>query len=115
MNQVRYSILSLIILVAFSACESQKKVSDIIYDKYSEQPGFSMIALPPNTVELFVDESKKSWKPQMGSEIYTIGKFKGYDFSFDDIEKLRFRDKSAEIAFVKDMMNNKKSSCVEQL
>ncbi len=62
MKQFRYYFLGIVILTGLFACESQKKVSDIIYDKYNGQAGFSMIALPPNFVDKFVDESEKEQK-----------------------------------------------------
>ncbi len=62
MNQLKYYFLGMIIIAGLFACESQKKISDVIYDKYNDQPGFSMIALPPNFVDKFVDESQKEQK-----------------------------------------------------
>lgn len=61
MNQLRY-LLTLIIITGLFSCESQKKVSDVIYDKYSEQEGFSMIALPPNFVDKFIKDSQAEQK-----------------------------------------------------
>ncbi|MBT3242538.1 MAG: DUF4252 domain-containing protein [Bacteroidetes bacterium] len=43
----------------FSACESQKKVSEIVYDKYNDQDGFSMVVLPPSFVDNFVDDENE--------------------------------------------------------
>lgn len=62
MNQIKYYILGVLLLAGLFACENQKKVSDIIYEKYNDQPGFSMIALPPNFIDKFVDESEKEQK-----------------------------------------------------
>ena len=62
MKNLKLFIISAVILTAFFACESQKKVSDIIFDKYNGQPGFSMIALPPNFVDKFVDEEQAEQK-----------------------------------------------------
>ena len=62
MKNFKIYFLSVLIAAGLFACESQKKVSDIIYDKYNDQPGFSMIALPPNFVDNFVDESEKEQK-----------------------------------------------------
>jgi hypothetical protein len=44
------------------SCESQKRISDIIYSRYSGQPGFTMVALPPNFVDNFVKEDQKEEK-----------------------------------------------------
>jgi hypothetical protein len=46
----------------FSACESQKKVSEIVYDKYNDQDGFSMVVLPPSFVDNFVDDENEDQK-----------------------------------------------------
>jgi len=61
MNQLKYFFV-LFIIAGLFACESQKKVSDVIYDKYYGQSGVSMIALPPNFVDKFVDESETEQK-----------------------------------------------------
>ena len=58
MKNLKIYILSAVVVTAFFACESQKKVSDILYEKYSGQPGFTMIALPPNFVDKFVDDEQ---------------------------------------------------------
>lgn len=62
MKNLKLYFFSAVIITALAACESQKKVSDIIFQKYSDQPGFSMIALPPNFVDKFVDEEQKEQK-----------------------------------------------------
>ena len=62
MNQLKLYFLGFIFIAGLFACESQKKISDVIYDKYNDQPGFSMIALPPNFVDKFVDDSEKEQK-----------------------------------------------------
>ncbi len=49
-------------IIGLFACESQKKVSDVIFDKYNGQSGFSMIALPPNFIDKFVDEDASEQK-----------------------------------------------------
>jgi len=57
------SILSsLVLLIIVASCENYKKVSDVVYDKYSEQSGFSMIVLPPNFVDKFVSEDQQDEK-----------------------------------------------------
>ena len=62
MKNFKIYFLSALIAAGLFACESQKKVSDVIYDKYNDQSGFSMIALPPNFVDNFVEEGKKEQK-----------------------------------------------------
>ncbi len=62
MKNFKLYFLTGLIVAGLFACESQKKISDVIYDKYNGQSGFSMIALPPNFVDKFVDENETEQK-----------------------------------------------------
>lgn len=62
MKNLKLSLMAGLIIAGLFACESQKKVSDVIYEKYGDQSGFTMLALPPNFVDKFVDDSKTEQK-----------------------------------------------------
>jgi len=59
MKRLFYSCIAFVLLTGLISCESQKKISDIIYSRYNNQPGFTMMALPPNFVDNFINEDQK--------------------------------------------------------
>lgn len=44
------------------SCQSQKKVSELLYDKYNGTDGFSLLILPPNFVNQFVEKENTDQK-----------------------------------------------------
>lgn len=62
MRKIYYPLLILLAGVVLWSCESQKLVREVVYDKYYETNGISIIALPPNFVNMFVDNKNTDQK-----------------------------------------------------
>lgn len=61
---MRIKTLLSIVLVStiLLSCESSKKVSEVVYDKYNGKDGFSILVLPPSFVNKFVSDDESDQK-----------------------------------------------------
>ena len=62
MRVLRNLFIILITGLMLYSCESQKKVSEVIYDKYNGKNGFSILVLPPNLVDKFIAKENTDQK-----------------------------------------------------
>jgi len=57
--KVRNILYIVIASILLAACQSNKKVTEVIYDQYNGKDGFSILVLPPNFVDNFISEDKE--------------------------------------------------------
>ena len=57
--RIKYFLSIVLATLVLLGCESNKKVTEVIYDQYNGKDGFSTLILPPNFIDNFISEEKK--------------------------------------------------------
>lgn len=60
--KVRNIVYIVVASIIFAGCQSNKKVTEVLYDQYNGTDGFSILVLPPNFVDNFISEDKEDEK-----------------------------------------------------